>query len=65
MDEMLKDRKSFLLIAEDADWRELKAKGFCTLAEYRPFLKQGKAARLLGSPDFCKSGGEIREDRGR
>jgi len=65
MDEMLKDRESFLLIAEDTDWRELEAKGLCVLAEYRPFLKQGKAARLLGSPNFCKSGGAIREDRRR
>jgi hypothetical protein len=60
VDEMLKGHKSFLLIAEDTDWKELEGKGLCILAEYRPFLRKEKAAHLLGSPDFCKVGGETR-----
>jgi hypothetical protein len=46
-----------LLIAEDKDWKELEGKGLCVLAEYKPFLQRNKAARLFGSPDFCKEGG--------
>ena len=57
LDKMLARGASFLLIAEDKDWKELEGKGLCVLAEFKPFLQRNKAARLFGSPDFCKEGG--------
>jgi 4-amino-4-deoxy-L-arabinose transferase-like glycosyltransferase len=63
VDDMLKGHKSFLLIAEDTDWKDLEGKALCILAECRPFLKPDKAARLFGSPDFCHEGGKIRGDQ--
>jgi hypothetical protein len=57
LDKMLTRGASFLLIAEDKDWKELEGKGLCVLAEYKPFLQRNKAARLYASPDFCKEGG--------
>jgi 4-amino-4-deoxy-L-arabinose transferase-like glycosyltransferase len=54
---MLKEHRSFLLVAEDKDWESLEDEDLCLLAEYRPFLRRDKAARLLGSPDFCKQTG--------
>ena len=51
---MVREQRSFLLIAEDKDWKELEGKGLCVLAEYRPFLHRDRAARLLASPDRCQ-----------
>lgn len=56
LDKMLTRGASFLLIAEDKDWKELEGKGLCVLAEYKPFLQRNKAARLYASPDFYKEG---------
>ncbi|MDH7500610.1 MAG: glycosyltransferase family 39 protein [candidate division NC10 bacterium] len=51
----IKRQESFLLIAEDRNWKELEGQGLCVLAEVRPFLHRNRAARLYATPDFCKS----------
>jgi 4-amino-4-deoxy-L-arabinose transferase-like glycosyltransferase len=46
-------REDFLLVASSKGGQELATAPFCLLAEFSPFLKKNRSAKLLGSGDLC------------
>jgi hypothetical protein len=50
--------QTFLLVAKNNGWQALQAEKLCVVAEYRPFLRADRAARIYGSGAFCREGAE-------
>ncbi len=52
---MIKAKESFLIVATSKTWKELDGTPLCLIKEFAPFIKKDRAAKLLGSGDFCSS----------